>query len=145
MKRIGECELCGSKKAERKTKIDKVILNACDDCVKFGQEIPKVELIDSKKTPASMEMGEGVLPNFHVLIRNERSKMNMTQEDLAKKLNEKSSVIKRVEDGWEPPMNVIKKFERLFGIKLTQELKEEKVGVKAGGSKLTIGDVVEIN
>ena len=70
--------------------------------------------------------------------------MELTQEELAKKLKEKLSVIKRIEDGWEPPINLIKKLERFFNIELTEELKEEHFERKPRKS-ITIGDVVEVS
>lgn len=47
---MSECELCGSKNADRRTKIDNAILNVCKGCVGFGQEIPAVEEVQSRKT-----------------------------------------------------------------------------------------------
>ena len=145
MKRIKECELCGSKNAIRRTKIDNAILTTCDECVKFGQELPKVEIRPISKILPKLELGESVVPNFHLIIRKERTKRNLTQDDFAKKLNEKSSVIKRIEEGWEPSDSVIKKMEKFFNIKLTEEIKEERLDKKSERSELTIGDVVEVD
>jgi putative transcription factor len=143
---MSECELCGSKNANRKTKIDGAILTACEDCVRLGQEIAMVELKPTKRTIPKLEgLERSVKTNFHILIKNERTKKNLTQEDLAKKLNEKSSLIKRMEDGWEPSLGVIKKLEKFFNIKLTEEVEEKQVEKKTDNTKLTIGDVAEIN
>jgi len=70
--------------------------------------------------------------------------MKLKQEDLAKKLNEKSSIIKRVEEGWEPPSNLIRKLEKFFNIKLTEKPEEKTLEKKIDKKKLTVGDVVEI-
>ena len=67
----------------------------------------------------------------------------MTQDELARMLNEKSSVIKRIEDGWEPQDAVIKKMEKFFGIRLIEEVAEKRFEKKSKTS-LTIGDVVEV-
>jgi uncharacterized protein (TIGR00270 family) len=71
--------------------------------------------------------------------------LNLTQEQLAKKLNEKSSVIKRIEEGWEPPPTLIRKIEKFFNIKLTEEIEEKPLNKKTEKKKLTIGDVVEVS
>jgi len=119
--------LCGSKKASKRTKIDNAILTVCDECVSFGEEVPIIELKAQRRIIPRLEGMEQIIKaNFHLLIKNERAKRNLTQEELAKKLNEKESIIKRVEDGWEPPLNVIKKLERFFSIKLTEELEEKQ-------------------
>lgn len=141
---MNECELCGSKNATRKTKIDGAILTACEDCVRLGEEVPIVELKPAKRTIPNLDLLESIKPKFNILIKNERAKRNLKQEELAKKLNEKPSVIKRIEDGWEPPINVIKKLERFFNIKLMEEIEEKQIDKKTEKSQLTIGDVVEV-
>jgi putative transcription factor len=140
-----ECELCGSKNATRKTKIDSVILTTCEECTSFGQEMARVEFSSEKREVPKLDMAGGIVPNFNDLIRNARANKGLTQEDAAKKLNEKSSILKRIEEGWEPPTATLKKLEKFFGLKLIEELKEEKVGRPAGKSELTIGDVAEVN
>jgi putative transcription factor len=140
-----ECEICGSRNASRKTKIDNAILTVCNECVNFGKEVPTIELREERKIiPRLEEMEQIIKSNFHLLVKNERSKRNLTQEDLAKKLNEKASLIKRIEDGWEPPLNIIKKLERFFNIKLTEELEEKQIESKQDRKDLTIGDIVEV-
>jgi len=89
-------------------------------------------------------MDQAIKSNFHLLVKNERTKKNLTQEELAKKLNEKVSLIKRVEEGWEPPLSIVKKIERFFNIELMEELEEKQLESKADRKDLTIGDVVEV-
>ncbi len=138
-----ECEVCGSKSANRKIKAEGAILNVCDECVKFGQEIPKIEIRQIKKTALPEQVEEGLKPDFYSIIKREREKRNLTQTQLAKKLNEKASIIKRVEEGWEPSLALIKKLERFFNIKLLEKIKEGKTK-KMERKELTIGDIVQI-
>jgi putative transcription factor len=142
---MNECEICGSDKAERKTKIDKAILTVCDKCVSFGEEIrpPQMKI---KKAISKLEETEEILKsNFSEMIRLSREKMRLRQDELAKKLNEKSSVIKRVEEGWDSSPSLISKLEKFFNIKLTESPGESKLETKRKKEKLTIGDVVEIS
>ena len=140
-----ECELCGSK-ATRKAKVEGIVLNVCDDCVKFGKEIPTIEFRRTKKKIPKIEGLEQVLiKDFHKLIRKSREKMNLTQEELAKKLKEKASVIKRIEEGWKPPLKLINKIEKFFDIKLREEIEEKVLDKKSNSTNLTIGDVVEVS
>ncbi|MFH1229072.1 MAG: multiprotein-bridging factor 1 family protein [Candidatus Aenigmatarchaeota archaeon] len=140
-----ECELCGSKNATRKTKIDSVILATCEQCTSFGQELARVELSSANKIIPILETGGVIVPNFNELIRKARSDKGLTQEDAAKMLNEKSSILKRIEDGWEPPTATIKKLEKFFGLRLIEEQKEENVKRASGKSTLTIGDIADVN
>jgi putative transcription factor len=138
--------LCGSKKANKRTKIDNAILTVCDECVNFGEVVPTVELKPEKKIiPKLEELDQVIKPDFKNLIKNERNKRNLTQEELAKKLNEKESLIKRIEDGWEPSLITVKKLERFFNIKLTEEIEEKQIEKKTDKKELTIGDIVEIH
>lgn len=140
---MSECELCGSDKANRKTKIDGAVLTVCEKCVGFGEEIKPVEVKIVKRIP-KLETVDILKPNFNEIIRNSRSKMNLKQEDLAKKLNEKLSIIRRVEEGWEPTPSLISKLEKFFNIELTENPEDKKLEKKTSKERLTIGDVVEI-
>ena len=86
-----------------------------------------------------------MVKDFHKVIRKSREKKKLTQEDLAKKLKEKASVIKRIEDGWEPSVKLIEKIERFFGIKLREKIEENILGKKSDSRSLTIGDIVEVS
>lgn len=135
--------MCGSDKANRKTKIDGAVLTVCEKCVGFGEEIKPVEVKIVKRIP-KLETVDMLKPNFNEIIRNSRSKMNLKQEGLAKKLNEKLSIIKRVEEGWEPTPSLISKLEKFFNIELTENPEDKKLEKKTSKERLTIGDVVEI-
>lgn len=135
--------MCGSGKANRKTKIDGAVLTVCEKCVGFGEEIKPVEVKMVKRIP-KLEAVDILKPNFNEIIRNSRSKMNLKQEGLAKKLNEKLSIIKRVEEGWEPTPSLISKLEKFFNIELTESPEDKKLEKKTSKERLTIGDVVEI-
>lgn len=142
---MSECELCGSGKANRKTRIDGAVLTVCEKCVGFGEEIRPIEMKIVKKSIPKLEMGDVLKQNFNIIISNSRSKMNLKQEDLAKKLNEKLSIIKRVEEGWKPTPNLISKLEKFFNIELIENPEDKKMEKKTSKERLTIGDVVEIH
>jgi putative transcription factor len=139
---MAECEICGAR-ATKKTKIDKAILSVCDKCVSFGLEINPPRIVEAKKALPIIDTGNPIKPNFNVLIRNARDKMKLTQDNLAVRLSEKLSIIKRVEEGWEPSPALISKLEKFFNIKLTEQVEETSIK-KRGKEKLTIGDIVEI-
>jgi putative transcription factor len=138
--------LCGSGKANRKTRIDNAILTVCNKCIGFGEEIrpPAIKII-KKQIPKLEEPEEILKTNFSEIIKKSREKMRLKQSELAKKLNEKSSVIKRVEEGWDPSPSLINKLEKFFNIELTESQEEKKLESKKSKEKLTIGDVVEIS
>lgn len=143
---MGECELCGSKDANLRTKIDNAILKVCKNCVGYGQPIATVSYVSQRKILRKLE-GEDieVKSDLKETVRRERSKMKMTQDDLAKALGEKLSVIKRIEEGWEPPTATLRKLEKFFGITLVEDVEEKAVESRGGKVSLTIGDLVDLH
>jgi putative transcription factor len=141
---ISECELCGSK-ATRKAKVEGTVLAVCDDCVRFGEEVKEVEYRKAVKIPQMEGLDTVLVKDFHKTIRRARENKKLTQEELAKKLSEKVSVIKRMEEGWQPSDKLIDKVERFFNIKLREETTELTLKKKTRSQRMTIGDVVEVS
>lgn len=141
---MAECELCGSR-ATKRAKVEGSILDVCDDCVKFGEEIHMIDIKKASRETPRIESEDVLVSDFHKIIRKSRENRKLTQVELAKKLKEKVSVIKRIEDGWEPPVNLIEKIEKYFKIKLREKLEDNVQNKKAESKKLTIGDIVEVS
>ena len=70
-------------------------------------------------------------------------KRNWSQEDLAKKLNERKSVIAKLESKtMYPDDNLTKKLERTLGIKLIEAAEAVQVDSKANSRGMTLGDYI---
>ena len=64
---------------------------------------------------------------------------------MAKKLNEKISLIQKIENNEiEPNADLIKKLENFFKIKLTEEYQNPNLNLNFKSSSLTIGDLLKI-
>ena len=136
--------MCGCD-ATGKAKVEGVVVDVCDRCSKFGQPIKNVEYkIRKRKISGSLGDDDVLARDFHNIVRHERESKNMTQEDLAKRLSEKHSVIKRLEEGWKPSMKLILKIERFFDIKLREDVVDMVVASEHDSKRLTIGDIVDI-
>jgi putative transcription factor len=90
-----------------------------------------------------MELAE----DYPKRISKARSKKGLTQEDLAKQINEKKSVISRLESGeMRPSDKLIKKLERTLDIKLKErmefQIEESKKKLTSGG--VTLGDLIKM-
>lgn len=158
------CEVCG-----RQTQMLRVVsiegseLNACPDCARFGVEkSPKPK----RTTAAPVHVSEALekrekraqtvdvfqqaslelAPDFPQRIRRARERLNWTPEDLGKKLNEKKSVVLKLEAGqMRPDDALIKKVERTLGIKL-KERPTQSVAPKSSGHRgLTLGDLIKLD
>lgn len=153
------CEICGRGIQGKPTQIsiERSILTVCQECSRFGVPV-------DKRTAAKLEMavprpgmrraipapqtrkdqlGEFVLvDDFGQVIRKARESLGMTREDLAKKLGEKESVIRRVESGgMYPTAELMGKIERLLKIRLKATVDTSAKGSAPSPSNLTLGDI----
>ncbi len=155
------CELCGKDVPRlHRVVIEGVIMNVCDDCAKFGKELKKNEVPkDVKYVPPEVirerlerkqrrryrdiDEEEVLVEDYAERIRKARESMGLTQDELAKKILEKKTVISKLERGeMHPDDKLIKKLEKTLNIKLKEKVstvyrKDEK---KAQG--LTLGDLI---
>jgi len=153
-----DCEICGEHiKGEAMTiEIDGTILNVCSKCSKHGKKVFTKRDVSNKKpsgrkttfktTKNVIEINEEVVPNYNEIIRREREARGWDQKDLAKKINEKESIIKKIERGDIGLDDVVReKLEKLFKIKLTEPIKDVHTHKDDKIKKdLTLGDVVDI-
>jgi len=149
-----ECEMCGGKPPLFRTEIEGTILSVCRFCAKHGTVIQRVRDPAFKPAfPASSRVSEPkkevviiIADGYDRLIRESREKMGLTQKELAKKLNEKESLIHKMESGhFEPSVALAKKIENFFGIKLVDQYAEEKIGSsQAKPDSFTIGDFIKV-
>jgi len=153
------CEMCGKKVSNLKTVlIEGSMLNVCPNCARFGKPVKPEIAATPVEIAQRLELREKRLRTKNVFenienelvddyakkIRDARTKMNLTPEELGKRINEKKTVITKIESkSMRPDENLIKKMETTLNIKLTEKTKTEKVETKRTGGELTIGDLIK--
>ncbi|PIV69179.1 MAG: TIGR00270 family protein [Euryarchaeota archaeon CG01_land_8_20_14_3_00_38_12] len=153
------CEMCGKKVSNLKTVlIEGSMLNVCPNCARFGKPVKPEIAATPVEIAQRLELREKRLRTKNVFenienelvddyakkIRDARTKMNLTPEELGKRINEKKTVITKIESkSMRPDENLIKKLETTLNIKLTEKTKTEKVETKRTGGELTIGDLIK--
>ncbi|MDI6916746.1 MAG: multiprotein bridging factor aMBF1 [Thermoplasmatales archaeon] len=153
------CEMCGKKCSNLKTVlVEGSILNVCENCGKLGKPIKPetvptpleiaMRLEQREKRFRTKNVFENVenelVHDYAKKIKDARMKMNLTPEELGKRINEKKTVITKIESGnMKPDETLIKKLETALNIKLTEKPKTEKVETKRTGRALTIGDLIK--
>ena len=143
--------MCGSIGTLYKTIIEGAELSVCHDCSKFGKVVGIVKEETSKKIKKDAdkepkkEILEVVVEDFADRIKNKREQLGLTQKDFAKKLNEKESVVHKIETGnFVPPLGLARKLERFLYIKLVEEHEEKhEKSIKAKMDGFTIGDLIK--
>ncbi|RLE57877.1 MAG: TIGR00270 family protein [Thermoprotei archaeon] len=95
------------------------------------------------------ELRYEIVEDFAERVKRAREQLGLTRELLARLVNEKESVIRRIEEGsLEPTIELARKLERVLKIKLLEPVLEEEemesYVSKSRGFELTLGDVVVI-
>jgi len=163
------CEVCGRKIYGNPYRviIEGAKLTVCNECSKHGTIVweeptpktptpkPKTKLqplkIQSKRAPetivdTSLELTE----NFDVKIRQAREKLGLSHKELGKKMNEKVSVLKKIETGKiTPDSKLVAKLEHSLKVKLLVPASEEKIPKtkipKPASRELTLGDLIQLD
>ncbi|MBI4015413.1 MAG: TIGR00270 family protein [Candidatus Aenigmarchaeota archaeon] len=142
-----ECELCGRAGADKRAEVEGAVLNVCERCSSLGKDLTPVQITQVNKKPVPKlpdELEVSVIPNFSDIIRKTREKKNLTQQQLAANIKETMSSLRRIEEGWEPPLTVLQKIERELSIRLLERVSAGKSTALAKKPKLTIGDMIEV-
>ncbi|MFC2162628.1 multiprotein bridging factor aMBF1 [Candidatus Altiarchaeota archaeon] len=151
------CEICGRQTSKGfKIKIEGGQATACGNCASHGEVIGKVVPGQKKQDHAprkpqevgfDIETGKELVEDYQGIIKRAREKRGLRQDELARMINEPSSLIHRIESGRKPPSpKVAGKLERKLDITLLKA-SEEAGDVKTGGKRtgpLTLGDMVVI-
>ncbi|AJF62602.1 MAG: hypothetical protein QT11_C0001G0459 [archaeon GW2011_AR20] len=140
------CELCGRSEILTKAIIESSLLNVCENCAKFGKAILVKQHAAAKPLKQkTTEIINIINPDYPGIIKNAREKLGMKQEDLAKKIDEKLSVMHKLETGnLQPTLLLAKKLEKILNIKLIEVYQETNEKLNLKDSTLTIGDLVNL-
>lgn len=166
------CEMCGTDKNKLLlTEVEGALMKVCPDCAKFGKgkkesndlggssdvggivsggPINKMPSLRRPGMPYSRDtfdrMGDDELvEGYGKVIRQSREALHMSQEDLAHKMNEKRSIIAKLESSNMIPTDaLVKKLEKALSIKLTEkyEARSQTMKLKEGRG-VTLGDLVK--
>jgi len=153
-----QCDMCGKETSILyKTEVEGVIMHLCKQCSRYGRVISRIGQTQKEKKqdqapkeriPLEMvEEIEIIVPNYGEIVKRAREKKGWKQEELAKRIAEKESLIHKIESNkQQPSIQVARKLERVLGIKLVERVVEKHNVIKDEKKKedLTLGDIVEI-
>jgi len=155
------CEMCGRMTGKLiNVEIEGTEMKTCVDCAKFGKEIsfkaksnvpPNVNegLQKRSKRIQSRDIFEEsrVLElafDYSQRISNARNALGITQEELGKRINEKKSIITKLESAnIHPDEKTIKKLEKALDINLKESVQPMKVKTFTTSKTFTIGDLIK--
>lgn len=162
-----ECQICGSiiwGKGQRVI-LEGARITVCHNCAQHGTKIQqppshtygkkpiqkKPYTASKTQKPKSTTIEElEIVSDYARRVRNARNNLGLNQDQFAQKLNEKPSLIRRIETGKaEPTIKLAKKIQNLYKIQLLTKsdeidynVQENKFMKKSPGSSL--GDIAFI-
>lgn len=159
-----ECEICGKPVPENnpiRAKIEGSVMVVCKECSKLGtiqKAPPKPKFRQQPKGKVQRntrnrnyskrdEPTEELIENFDFEIRKAREAKNWSREDLGKKINERVSVITRIETGkMTPDTKLTKKLEKILNIKLLEETNNIDLNqfINNSSGERTLGNIMKI-
>ena len=157
-----ECEICGKPVSETnptRAKIEGSVMVVCKECAKLGtiqKAPPKPRFQQNKKGRKTTqpkrnyrndEPSDELIENYNTAVRNAREAKNWSREDLCKKINERVSVITRIETGkMTPDIKLTKKLEKALNIKLLEKVDNVDLNkfIASSSGERTLGNVMKI-
>lgn len=143
--------MCGREATLIKADVESVNLMVCSACVKYGvkktteRKLPAGQYYKASSKKEDIEFG--IVVNYSSLIKSSREKRGMTQEEFAKHLNERESIVAKWESGLiKPRVDTARRLERILNIKLIEKEKDisfDELKTKKNDS-LTLGDFIKI-
>jgi len=162
-----ECEICGKPVPENnplRAKIEGSVMVVCKECSKLGtiQKAPAkqkyVKQNNKSKRPTTTrnrnrnysrndEPSEELIEDFSFEVRKAREAKDWSREELGKRINERVSVISRIETGkMTPDTKLTKKLEKALNIKLLEKVDNIDLNqfISSSSGERTLGNVMKI-
>jgi len=159
-----QCEICGAeiRGGSFKVSIDGSELTVCGKCSQYGNATGKRSPVSKKvapvsRRPASISGGnrpprkakgmiiDELIDDYDQVIREARESKRLTHDQLASKIKEKATLLKKIERGEIVPEDDIrKKIEKALDIKLTERTGENDWSGERLNKGTTLGDIVTI-
>ncbi len=139
--------MCGKESYLVTADVEGVDLRVCNNCKKYG----KVKTQNFSKPKRHFQRSEAptflIIKDYSQKIRQAREAKGMSQQDFAKFLNERESVIQKWESGHlKPRIGIAKKIGKILQIRLLEKEGEDKTELKKGkaSAELTLGDFIKV-
>ena len=98
---------------------------------------------------ANVEITQELVSDYASKIRQAREKLDLSHEDLGKRINEKASVLSKLETGRMTPNNMlVSKLEHTLKLTLLVPISKDKTPAifsKSSARELTMGDLIQFN
>jgi len=143
-----ECPICGSIIWDKGQKVllEGAKITVCHNCAQHGKKLEKPPTntqikksypYNRKNTPKRQVLKKDFVGDLELIsdyadkIKSKRNSLDLNQDQFAQKLNEKPSLIRRIEAGKvEPTIKLAKKIEEIYNLKILKKTDEIESSVK---------------
>jgi len=154
-----QCEICGNdiKGNPVRVSVEGTNLEVCKQCAHYGKPSDKWSPVSRKVSPIEkvvvtrkprkdiFDRLDEINPEYAHIIRKAREERGLSIEDLASKIMEKVSLLKKIERGeLIPEDSVRKKLENVLNVQLTEKFSVEMQHSSGFVKGTTLGDVAII-
>ena len=148
-----DCDMCGKAEAAVRALIEGSTMAVCESCGRYGKILTTLQTQQPgrKTAPAAAasvpaEESEFVVANIGQLLKQKREALGLTQDEFARKIAVKESVLHKMEvGGAAPSIREAMKIGRLLGLRLVEHISTIESGIPAAKSdQLTLGDLIKI-
>ena len=147
--------MCSSEGRLFRAIIEGAELTVCENCSKFGDILKEIKVQEPVKVKGKTIISDDKEPETEVMdllvedcaekIRKKRESLGLKQKDFAKRINEKESVVQKIESGhFEPSIDLARKIGSFLKIRLVEEYKEvHEKQAQTKSESFTIGDIIK--
>lgn len=148
--------MCGAEGDLKRTKIEGATLKLCEDCQAAGDVLESDNAASSSSSSRSRSRNRSkprqqqkeLVPDYESKVRDAREADDLTMGELADNLNEKRSVVQRIESGdLKPDERLAQKIKNQLEVDLYTSISSEAYQGQAESTadeKATIGDVADV-
>ncbi len=142
------CDMCGKETSLVTADVEGVEMRVCSPCSKFGTVKAESTMLQFQPKKIHKDPALRVISNYASVVRQTREKRNLSQEDFARFLQERESIVAKWEQGkMQPSVEVARRLEKLLGISLIEDDADvffTKKKTFSNSQAFTLGDFIKV-
>jgi putative transcription factor len=145
---MSKCQICGEEvDSTVKAKIEGAVMQVCSSCAEMGEKIDKKKKQKKKKKRRRKSSQETLANDYGSRVKKAREDRELSISELSDRLNEKTSVLKKIEtEDLKPDKSLAGKLAKELDIELyvNPEVSDYDDTSDGDTRKATLGDVADV-
>lgn len=152
-----DCERCGRNTRLQLVDIAGARMHVCSDCARYGKPVKErreaepapqrtaagPKTVRPPKPDAMSNRNKELAEDYPKRIQRARENRGWSREELGRKINERVSIISKLENGeMHPSDQLIRKLEKTLEIRLMEEVEDIHLRSTADSMGMTLGDFI---